>query len=102
MNRSKRKRRRRADKALTGTEKVKLINMRTGKKVSCVCLRVRSGRCASSLLTNVSLQVGAAFCPMLQELREYLEENLDIAVAPEWSESVRNSVRKILKFKLCS
>nr|XP_015812879.2 chromodomain-helicase-DNA-binding protein 8 isoform X1 [Nothobranchius furzeri] len=67
VNRSKRKRRRRADKALTGTEKVKLINMRTGKKV------------------------GAAFCPMLQELREYLEENPDIAVAPEWSDTVRNS-----------
>uniref|UniRef100_H3CR68 Chromodomain-helicase-DNA-binding protein 8 n=1 Tax=Tetraodon nigroviridis TaxID=99883 RepID=H3CR68_TETNG len=32
VNRSKRKRRRRADKALTGTEKVKIINMRTGKK----------------------------------------------------------------------
>lgn len=34
VNRSKRKRRRRADKALTGTEKVKIINMRTGKKVT--------------------------------------------------------------------
>ncbi|XP_056247354.1 chromodomain-helicase-DNA-binding protein 8 isoform X2 [Seriola aureovittata] len=67
VNRSKRKRRRRADKALTGSEKVKLINMRTGKKV------------------------GAAFCPMLQDLREYLEENPDIAVAPDWSETVRNS-----------
>ncbi|XP_041847243.1 chromodomain-helicase-DNA-binding protein 8 [Melanotaenia boesemani] len=67
VNRSKRKRRRRADKALTGTEKVKIINMRTGKKV------------------------GAAFCPILQDLREYLEENPDNAVAPEWSESVRNS-----------
>lgn len=33
VNRSKRKRRRKADKALTGNEKVKLINMRTGKKV---------------------------------------------------------------------
>lgn len=33
VNRSKRKRRRRADKAVTGSEKVKLINMRTGKKV---------------------------------------------------------------------
>lgn len=33
VNRSKRKRRRRADKALTGAEKVKVINMRTGKKV---------------------------------------------------------------------
>lgn len=33
VNRSKRKRRRRADKALTGSEKVKVINMRTGKKV---------------------------------------------------------------------
>lgn len=33
VNRSKRKRRRRTDKALTGSEKVKLINMRTGKKV---------------------------------------------------------------------
>ncbi|XP_078120813.1 chromodomain-helicase-DNA-binding protein 8 isoform X2 [Sander vitreus] len=67
VNRSKRKRRRRADKALTGSEKVKVINMRTGKKV------------------------GAAFCPMLQDLREYLEENPDNAVAPDWSETVRNS-----------
>uniref|UniRef100_A0AAQ5YYW6 DNA helicase n=1 Tax=Amphiprion ocellaris TaxID=80972 RepID=A0AAQ5YYW6_AMPOC len=67
VNRSKRKRRRRADKVPTGSEKVKLINMRTGKKV------------------------GAAFCPMLQDLREYLEENPDNAVAPEWSETVRNS-----------
>lgn len=33
MNRTKRKRRRRADKPLTGSEKVKVINMRTGKKV---------------------------------------------------------------------
>ncbi|XP_028986512.1 chromodomain-helicase-DNA-binding protein 8 isoform X3 [Betta splendens] len=67
VNRSKRKRRRRADKALTGSEKVKLINMRTGKKV------------------------GAAFCPMLQDLRDYLEENPDHAVAPDWSETVRKS-----------
>lgn len=29
---------------------------------------------------------------MLQDLREYLEENPDNAVAPEWSETVRNSV----------
>lgn len=40
-----------------------------------------------------SVKVGAAFCPMLQDLREYLEENPDNAVAPEWSETVRNSVR---------
>ncbi|XP_011617219.1 chromodomain-helicase-DNA-binding protein 8 isoform X4 [Takifugu rubripes] len=67
VNRSKRKRRRRADKALTGTEKVKVINMRTGKKV------------------------GAAFSPMLQDLREYLEENPDNAVSPDWAEAVRKS-----------
>lgn len=67
VNRSKRKRRRRADKALTGSEKVKVINMRTGKKV------------------------GASFCPLLQDLREYLEENPDNAVAPDWSETVRSS-----------
>lgn len=29
---------------------------------------------------------------MLQDLREYLEENPDHAVAPDWSETVRNSV----------
>lgn len=29
---------------------------------------------------------------MLQDLREYLEENPDNAVAPDWSETVRNSV----------
>ncbi|MED6274998.1 Chromodomain helicase DNA binding protein [Characodon lateralis] len=67
VNRSKRKRRRRANKPLTGTEKVKVINMLTGKKV------------------------GAAFCPMLQDLKEYLEENPNIAVAPEWSETVQKS-----------
>ncbi|KAM4551021.1 chromodomain-helicase-DNA-binding protein 8 isoform 2-T2 [Odontesthes bonariensis] len=67
VNRSKRKRRRRTDKPLTGAEKVRLINMRTGKKV------------------------GAAFSPMLQDLREYMEENPDNAVAPDWSETVRNS-----------
>ncbi|KAK5859635.1 hypothetical protein PBY51_021178 [Eleginops maclovinus] len=67
VNRSKRKRRRRADKPLTGSEKVKVINMRTGKKV------------------------GAAFCPMLQDLKEYLEENPDNAVSSDWSETVRSS-----------
>ncbi|XP_068604555.1 chromodomain-helicase-DNA-binding protein 8 [Brachionichthys hirsutus] len=67
VNRSRRRRRRRADKPLTGSEKVKVINIRTGKKV------------------------GAAFCPMLQDLREYLEENPDATVAPDWSETVRNS-----------
>ncbi|KAM4728449.1 chromodomain-helicase-DNA-binding protein 8 isoform 2-T2 [Anableps anableps] len=67
VNRSKRKRRRRTNKPLTGTEKVKVINMLTGKKV------------------------GAAFCPMLQDLKEYLEENPNIAVAPEWSETVQKS-----------
>ena len=30
---------------------------------------------------------------MLQDLREYLQENPDNAVAPDWSETVRNSVR---------
>ncbi|KAM8839082.1 chromodomain-helicase-DNA-binding protein 8 isoform 1-T1 [Synchiropus picturatus] len=67
VNRTKRKRKRRADKALTGSEKVKIINMRTGKKV------------------------GTTFCPMLQDLREYLEENPENAVAPDWSDTVRNS-----------
>lgn len=38
-------------------------------------------------------KVGAAFSPVLQDLREYLEENPDNAVAPDWSEAVRNSVR---------
>lgn len=97
MNRSKRKRRRRADKALTGTEKVKIINMRTGKKVKLGSdlFHLLTGD-MESRLTGQSLllsQVGAAFSPMLQDLREYLEENPDNAVAPDWSETVRNSVR---------
>lgn len=37
-------------------------------------------------------QVGAAHGPMLQDLREFLEENPDCAVAPEWAETVRCSV----------
>lgn len=40
VNKSKRKRRRRADKALTGTEKIKIINMMTGKKVGYSCVQL--------------------------------------------------------------
>ncbi|XP_067108594.1 chromodomain-helicase-DNA-binding protein 8 isoform X1 [Osmerus mordax] len=68
VNRNKRRRRRkRTEKALTGSEKVKIIDMKTGKKV------------------------GAAFGPLLQDLREFLEENPDYAVAPDWAETVRSS-----------
>lgn len=35
---------------------------------------------------------------MLQDLKEYLEENPNIAVAPEWSETVQKSVRNVLSF----
>uniref|UniRef100_A0A6Q2YKY8 DNA helicase n=1 Tax=Esox lucius TaxID=8010 RepID=A0A6Q2YKY8_ESOLU len=72
VNRSKRKRRRkRTEKAaaLSGSEKVKIIDMRTGKKV------------------------GEAYGPTLPGLRVFLEENPDYAVAPEWAETVRSSVR---------
>ncbi|XP_056334959.1 chromodomain-helicase-DNA-binding protein 8 isoform X2 [Danio aesculapii] len=70
VNRTKRKRRRkRVEKgaALTGSERVKVIDIRTGKKFAGV------------------------FGPALQDLREHLEENPDHAVAPEWSETVRHS-----------
>lgn len=43
---------------------------------------------------------------MLQDLREYLEENPDNAVSPDWADAVRNSVRterclenQILRFR---
>uniref|UniRef100_A0A8C2AMV9 Chromodomain helicase DNA binding protein 8 n=1 Tax=Cyprinus carpio TaxID=7962 RepID=A0A8C2AMV9_CYPCA len=39
-----------------------------------------------------SLQFGGIYGPLLQDLREHLEENPDHVVAPEWSETVRNSV----------
>ncbi|XP_012690756.2 chromodomain-helicase-DNA-binding protein 8 isoform X2 [Clupea harengus] len=70
VNRTKRKRRRRRTEKtapLTGSERVKVINMKTGKKYT------------------------GMFGPALQDLREHLEENPDHAVAPEWSETVRNS-----------
>uniref|UniRef100_A0A672R4A9 Chromodomain-helicase-DNA-binding protein 8 n=1 Tax=Sinocyclocheilus grahami TaxID=75366 RepID=A0A672R4A9_SINGR len=70
VNRTKRKRRRkRVEKgaALTGSERVKVIDIRTGKKF------------------------GGIYGPLLQDLREHLEENPDHVVAPEWSETVRNS-----------
>ncbi|ROL55185.1 Chromodomain-helicase-DNA-binding protein 8 [Anabarilius grahami] len=70
VNRTKRKRRRkRVEKgaALTGSERVKVIDIRTGKKF------------------------GGIYGPALQDLREHLEENPDHAVASEWSETVRNS-----------
>lgn len=70
--------------------------MRTGKKVkrskylanliSLDELRLTDGNVFAS-------QVGAAFSPMLQDLREYLEENPDNAVSPDWADAVRNSVR---------
>ncbi|XP_029561313.1 chromodomain-helicase-DNA-binding protein 8 isoform X1 [Salmo trutta] len=69
VNRKRRRRKKRTEKtaALSGSEKVKIIDMRTGKKV------------------------GAAYGPMLQDLREFLEENPDCAVAPEWAEMVQSS-----------
>ncbi|XP_055722406.1 chromodomain-helicase-DNA-binding protein 8-like isoform X2 [Salvelinus fontinalis] len=69
VNRKKRRRKKRTEKtaALSGSETVKVIDMRTGKKV------------------------GAAYGPMLQDLREFLEENPDCAVAPEWAEMVQSS-----------
>ncbi|XP_030629653.1 chromodomain-helicase-DNA-binding protein 8 [Chanos chanos] len=70
VNRTKRKRRRkRTEKgvALTGSERVKVIDMRTGKKF------------------------GGVYGPLLQDLKEYLEENPHHAVAPDWSEAVRSS-----------
>uniref|UniRef100_A0A671LC50 Chromodomain-helicase-DNA-binding protein 8 n=1 Tax=Sinocyclocheilus anshuiensis TaxID=1608454 RepID=A0A671LC50_9TELE len=70
VNQTKRKRRRkRVEKgaALTGSERVKVIDIRTGKKF------------------------GGIYGPLLQDLREHLEENPDHVVAPEWSETVRNS-----------
>ncbi|XP_070988632.1 chromodomain-helicase-DNA-binding protein 8-like isoform X2 [Oncorhynchus clarkii lewisi] len=65
----RRRRKKRTEKtaALLGSEKVKIIDMRTGKKV------------------------GATYGPMLQDLRAFLEENPDCAVAPEWAEMVQSS-----------
>ncbi|KAA0719516.1 Chromodomain-helicase-DNA-binding protein 8 [Triplophysa tibetana] len=70
VNRTKRKRRRKKMEkgaALTGSERVKVKNLRTGKKF------------------------GGVYGPALQDLREHLEENPDHAVTAEWSETVRNS-----------
>ncbi|XP_057189568.1 chromodomain-helicase-DNA-binding protein 8 isoform X2 [Triplophysa rosa] len=70
VNRTKRKRRRRKVEkgaALTGSERVKVKDLRTGKKF------------------------GGIYGPALQDLREHLEENPDHAVTAEWSETVRNS-----------
>ncbi|KAG9273824.1 chromodomain-helicase-DNA-binding protein 8-like [Astyanax mexicanus] len=70
VNRTKRKRRKkRIEKGanLTGIERVKVIDMRTGKKY------------------------GGIYGPALQDLKEYLEENPDHAVAPEWADAVRSS-----------
>lgn len=46
----------------------------------------------SYTLVLYSLQFGGIYGPLLQDLREHLEENPDHVVAPEWSETVRNSV----------
>uniref|UniRef100_A0AAY4ARW9 Chromodomain-helicase-DNA-binding protein 8 n=1 Tax=Denticeps clupeoides TaxID=299321 RepID=A0AAY4ARW9_9TELE len=70
VNRTKRKRRRkRPEKGvpLDGSERVKVINMRTGKKYT------------------------GMHSPALQDLREHLEKNPDHAVCPEWAEAVRSS-----------
>ncbi|XP_064789012.1 LOW QUALITY PROTEIN: chromodomain-helicase-DNA-binding protein 8-like [Oncorhynchus masou masou] len=69
VNQKRRRRKKRTEKtaALLGSEKVKIIDMRTGKKI------------------------GATYGPMLQDLSEFLEENPDCAVAPEWAEMVQSS-----------
>ncbi|XP_017572567.1 chromodomain-helicase-DNA-binding protein 8 isoform X2 [Pygocentrus nattereri] len=70
VNRTKRKRRKKKiekEAALTGNERIKVIDMRTGKKY------------------------GGIYGPALQDLKDYLEENPDHAVAPEWADAVRNS-----------
>ncbi|XP_072544368.1 chromodomain-helicase-DNA-binding protein 8 [Salminus brasiliensis] len=70
VNRTKRKRRKKRiekEATLTGSERVKVIDMRTGKKY------------------------GGIYGPALQDLKEYLEENPDHAVAPEWADAVRSS-----------
>ncbi|KAF4089766.1 hypothetical protein AMELA_G00070590 [Ameiurus melas] len=72
VNRTKRKRRKKRtekEQAPTGSERVMVIDMKTGKKV----------------------QYGGLYGPALQDLKEYLEENPHHAVAPEWSDTVRNS-----------
>ncbi|KAM9500245.1 chromodomain-helicase-DNA-binding protein 8 isoform 1-T1 [Clarias gariepinus] len=72
VNRTKRKRRKKRtekEPASTGSERVKVIDMKTGKKV----------------------QYGGVYGPALQDLKEYLEEHPDHAVAPEWADTVRNS-----------
>ncbi|KAJ8366948.1 hypothetical protein AAFF_G00336370 [Aldrovandia affinis] len=70
-SRGQRKRRRRRKgkelTALTGSERVKIIDLRTGRKA------------------------GSMLGPVLQDLKDCLEENPDYAVAPEWAEAVRNS-----------
>nr|XP_055057519.1 chromodomain-helicase-DNA-binding protein 8 isoform X1 [Misgurnus anguillicaudatus] len=70
VNRTKRKRRRKKVEigaVLTGSERVKVIDLRTGKKF------------------------GGIYGPALQDLREHLEENPNHAVTAEWSETVRGS-----------
>ncbi|XP_064201992.1 chromodomain-helicase-DNA-binding protein 8 isoform X2 [Anguilla rostrata] len=68
----KRRRRKKSEKVkdlttLTGSERVKIIDMRTGRKL------------------------GSMLGPALHDLKDFLEENPDYAVAPEWAEAVRNS-----------
>uniref|UniRef100_A0A4W4GPK3 DNA helicase n=1 Tax=Electrophorus electricus TaxID=8005 RepID=A0A4W4GPK3_ELEEL len=43
------------------------------------------------VFVNPFLQYGGVYGPALQDLKEYLEENPDYAVAPEWADTVRNS-----------
>ncbi|KAK2861058.1 hypothetical protein Q7C36_005224 [Tachysurus vachellii] len=72
VNRTKRKRRKKRtekEQATTGSERVKVIDMKTGKKV----------------------HFAGVYGPALQDLKEYLEENPDHVVAPEWADTVRNS-----------
>ncbi|TSK82125.1 Chromodomain-helicase-DNA-binding protein 8 [Bagarius yarrelli] len=71
VNRTKRKRSKKRtikEQVPTGREIVKVVDMKTGKKV----------------------QYGV-YGPALRDLKEYLEENPDHVVAPEWADTVRNS-----------
>ena len=65
----------------------------------CICVDTQMGRGEEgrtcqflSLFLNASPQMGGAMAPPMKDLPRWLEENPEFAVAPDWTDIVKQSV----------
>lgn len=82
---------------LTGEERVPVVNKRNGRKVITTdqshflsCMFSLSS--SQSNACSVPLQMGGAMAPPMKDLPRWLAENPEFAIAPDWTDIVKQSV----------